>query len=222
MCTAAISHYDRIKKRIIGKVPIFLILGLFTDYVGSVPDDSPGSTFVIRSVSEELKRDEIKRHVIEECYLYVSYKKNRNEFDPYEVGVNILPKIYKGKRQLIERTASSVYELVKHRDSFYRRVLIYNVYYRVCLGALGEEEASRLLPDLMSRVIPGGDIQDADITINELFSTREDQQRAVRDRDKIKVLRFVERMETDHLVKKKTQSVIRELEYDVELWETQP
>ena len=45
-----------------------------------------------------LLREEIRRHVIDECDLYSLYKKNRNEFDPIEVGVNILPEIFKTKR----------------------------------------------------------------------------------------------------------------------------
>ena len=166
--------------------------------------------------------DEIKRHVLDECDLYTRYKKNRNEFDPIEVGVHILPDIYKEKRNLIEHTKGQIYQVVKDQDSFYRRALIYNVYYRVCLETLDEEEALRLIPDLMSRAIPNGNIQAADYTIKELFSTHSNDKRTVRDRNKIEVLKFIESQETDRLVKKKTQSVIRELEHDIELWEWDP
>ena len=163
--------------------------------------------------------DEIKTHVLEECALYTLYKKNRNEFDPIEVGVHIQPEIYKEKVELIEPTKDRIYQVVKDQQSFYRRSMIYNVYYRVCLGLLDYEEAGRLIPDLMSRAIPNAPIQAADDTIRKLISTYSNDERTERDRNKIKVLTFVEGQETDRLVKKKEQSVIRELEHDIELWE---
>ena len=42
-----------------------------------------------------LLADEIARHVVDECNLKRIYGKNRIDFDPYAVAVNILPEIHK-------------------------------------------------------------------------------------------------------------------------------
>lgn len=65
--------------------------------------------------TKRLLGDEISRHVIEECNLKLLYGKNRIDFDPYHVAVEILPKIHqklsKAKRQLKHEISSVVYPI---------------------------------------------------------------------------------------------------------------
>ena len=76
-----------------------------------------------------LLADEITRHVVDECNLKKIYGKNRIDFDPYKVAVNILPEIHKklweNKKELIDRISAVVYPI----RSFARRAMIYDVYY---------------------------------------------------------------------------------------------
>ena len=167
-----------------------------------------------------LLREEIRRHVIDECDLYSLYKKNRNEFDPIEVGVNILPEIFKTKRREIKYTTNQIYQVVKDQGSFYKRALIYNIYYKICLGEMDTTEASNIIPGIMDIKIPNEVIRGADSVINTLYGTYSNDKRAERDRKKIEVLIFIENKDADVLVKKKLQSVIQELRYDIELWES--
>ena len=167
-----------------------------------------------------LLREEIRRHVIDECDLYSLYKKNRNEFDPIEVGVNILPEIFKTKRREIKYTTNQIYQVVKNQGSFYKRALIYNIYYKICLGEMDTAEAIHIVPEIMEIEIPNEVIRGADSIINTWYGTYSNDERAERDRKKIEVLTFIESKDSDVLVKKKLQSVIQELRYDIELWES--
>ena len=118
----------------------------------------------------------------------------------------------------IRHTTNQIYQVVKHEKSFYRRALIYNIYYKVCLGNADTTEAFDAVSSVMNRQVPNEQVRKADSIINALYNTNSYQERIKSDGKKIEVLSFIIANETDALLKNKIQSVTQELRHDIELW----
>ena len=75
--------------------------------------------------------------------------------------------------------------MVKNQGSFYKRALIYNIYYKICLGEMDITEAVNIIPEVMDIEIPNEVIRGADTIINTWYGTYSNDERAERDRKKI-------------------------------------
>ena len=170
--------------------------------------------------------DEIKRHVTTECALYTVHGKNQIDFDPMELGVKILPQIHARTWRLQSATVRQILTVMRHpefRKSFYKRVLAYNVYYRLCLKRIALQEAQDSILRITNLAIRDREIQGADAVIARFYDPRgvspsAQEKRVKRDTAKITVLITAEALEPSDFIKKKLQSTIRELEHDIELW----
>ena len=161
--------------------------------------------------------DEVMRHVVDECDLYRTYERNRIDFDPIEVGVSILPEIRRSRTDW-QFLRNSIHETVQYEESFYRRSLMYNAYYQVCIERIGTGKAERSILEV--RALPvDPSITAADSTVRSLYDTLNDPSRVRRDQAKIEILRFIQSGESDPIVQRKIQSVIQEIVYDIELWQ---
>ena len=94
--------------------------------------------------------DEVMRNVVDECDLYGTYQKNRIDFDPIEVGASIL--LVRQSRTDWQFLRDSIRDTVQYEDSFYRRALMYNAYYQLCIQRIGTGEAERSI--LKIRALP--------------------------------------------------------------------
>ena len=167
--------------------------------------------------------DEVMRHVVDECDFYLQHQGNRIDFDPLEAGEMRL-QIHLSRA--VERNAlrDRIREVVRFQPSFYKRSLMYNAYYRLCIQQIGADEAERTVLQVMSTPNVPNSIAEADAVIQSLYDPqgyepRHHAARAKRDRAKIEVLEFIEADEADPIVRRKLESVIQELVYDIELWE---
>ena len=161
--------------------------------------------------------DEVMRHVVDECDLYRTYQRNRIDFDPVEVGVSILPEMRRSRTDW-QFLRNSIHDTVEYEQSFYRRSLMYNTYYQLCIQRIGTSESERSILEI--RVLPvDPNITAADSTVRSLYDTVNDASRVRRDQAKIEILRFIEAGESDPIIQRKIQSVIQEIVYDIELWQ---
>ncbi len=167
--------------------------------------------------------EEVMRHVVDECDFYLQHQGNRIDFDPLEAGEMRL-QIHLSRA--VERNAlrDRIREVVRFQPSFYKRSLMYNAYYRLCIQQIGAAEAERTVLQVMSTPNVPNSIAEADAVIQSLYDPqgyepRHHAERARRDRAKIEVLEFIEADEADPIVRRKLESVIQELVYDIELWE---
>ena len=179
---------------------------------------SASSIFAFSPMEEALLRDEIMRHVVDECDLYSQYKKNRIDFDPVHVSTNILPDIHEKMWRERQEVRDSIFEVVQHQPSFYKRALMYNVYYNVCLSQVSGEEAQEIILNITNKEIANDGILEADSIVDALYGTQSDADRANRDGAKIEVMNAVEDYEKDARTKRKTQSVAYEIKLDIEFW----
>ena len=179
----------------------------------------------LESLDSLLLGEEVMRHVVDECDFYLQHQGNRIDFDPLEAGEMRL-QIHLSRP--VERNAlrDRIREVIRFQPSFYKRSLMYNAYYRLCIQQIGADEAERVVLQVMSTPnVPNSiAISEADAVIHSLYDPqgyepRHDAERARRDRAKIEVLEFIEADEADPLVRRKLESVIQELVYDIELWE---
>jgi len=164
-----------------------------------------------------LVEDEIRRHVIKECDLYTHYKKNMFEFPPLEVD-SILYEIRKQRHKEQAALVRRIYSAVGDNPSFYRRSLIYDIYYGVCIGIISVTDAENWIVDIWSQPIEE-DIQSLDRSILEKFTSEDNSDREIRDKSRIRVLNLINLQETQDYIIKKNRSVIQEYKYDIELWE---
>ena len=161
--------------------------------------------------------DEVMLHVVDECDLYRTYQKNRIDFDPIEVGASILPEMRRSRTDW-QFLRDSIHDTVQYEESFYRRALMYNAYYQLCIQRIGPGEAERSILEI--RALPvDPSIKAADSTVRSLYDTFNDASRVRRDRAKIEILRFIEAGESDPIIQRKIQSVIQEIVYDIDLWQ---
>ena len=161
--------------------------------------------------------EEVMLHVVDECDLYRTYQKNRIDFDPIEVGVSILPEMRRSRTDW-QFLRNSIRDTVQYEESFYRRALMYNAYYQLCIQRIGTGEAERSILEI--RALPvDPSIKVADSTVRSLYDTFNDASRVRRDQAKIEILRFIETGESDPISQRKIQSVIQEIVYDIELWQ---
>ena len=172
-------------------------------------------------VNSGLLRDEVMRQVVDECDFYLQHQGNRIDFDPLEAE-EMRIQIHLSKP--VERNAlrDRIREVVRFQPSFYKRSLMYNAYYLLCIQQIGAAEAEGVMLQVMSTPNVPNSIAEADAVIQSLYDPQGDQryaERARRDRAKIEVLRFIEADEADPSVRRKLESVIQELVYDIELWE---
>ena len=112
----------------------------------------------------------------------------------------------------------------RFQPSFYKRSLMYNVYYRLCIQLVGADDAERMILHISETPIVPARIVEADARIESLYDPDGNEQqvlqaRARRDRAKVEVLEFVLANETDPFARRKLESVIQELVHDIELWE---
>ena len=164
-----------------------------------------------------LVEDEIKRHVIKECDLYTHYKKNMFEFPPSEVD-SILHEIRKKRYKEQAALVRQIYSVVGDNPSFYRRSLVYDIYYGVCIGTISVTDAEDWIIGVLSQPIEEN-IQSLDRKIRKRYTSDDNSDRAIRDKSRIRVLNLINLQETqDHIIKK-NRSVIQEYTYDIELWE---
>ena len=167
--------------------------------------------------------EEVMRHVVDECDFYLQHQGNKIDFDPLEAEeMRVQIHLSRG----VERTAlrDRIREVVRFQPSFYKRSLMYNAYYRLCIQQIGADEAERTVLQVMSTPNVPNSIAEADAVIQSLYDPqgyepRHHAERARRDRAKIEVLEFIEADEADPIVRRKLESVIQELVYDIELWE---
>ena len=164
-----------------------------------------------------LLADEITRHVVDECNLKRIYGKNRIDFDPYTVAVNILPeihkKLWKNKKELIDKISSVVYPI----RSFAKRAMIYDVYYALCIGDIDIERAERQILQHGKEKLSDAFAND-DSVILKLYGTYNNNERVQRDESRIRILEYLKDVESDISVKRKNSSVIQEYKHDIELW----
>ena len=165
--------------------------------------------------------DEVMRHVVDECDFYLQHQGNKIDFDPLEAE-EMRVQIHLSR--CVERTAlrDRIREVVRFQPSFYKRSLMYNAYYRLCIQQIGADEAERTVLQVMSTPNVPNNIAEADAMIQSLYDPQGPQRhaaRARRDRAKIAVLGFIEADEADPIVRHKLESVIQEIVYDIELWE---
>ncbi|MDE0392927.1 MAG: hypothetical protein OXI57_12760 [Rhodospirillales bacterium] len=164
-----------------------------------------------------LVEDEIKRHVIKECDLYTHYRKNMFEFPPLEVDA-ILYEIRKQRYKEQAALVRQIYSVVGDNPSFYRRSLTYDIYYGACIGRISVTDAENWIDYILSQPIEEN-IQSLDREIREKFTSEDNSDRAIRDKNRIRVLNFINLQETQDYIIKKNRSVIQEYTYDIELWE---
>ena len=164
-----------------------------------------------------LVEDEIKRHVIKECDLYTHYNKNMFEFPPLEVD-DILYEIRKHRYKQQAALVRKIYSVVWDNPSFYRRSLIYDIYYGVCIGRISVTDAENWINDTWSQPIEEN-ILSLDREIREKYASEDNSDRAIRDKNRIRVLNLINLQETQDYIIKKNRSVIQEYTYDIELWE---
>ena len=194
-------------------------------------------SFAPQVVTSSLHESEIMRHVVDECDLYRTYQKNLIDFDPDEPGLaeEAWNFIADRRRYFTDWRVlrDSIRAAVRHEGSFYRRSLMYNAYYQLCIQTIGIGEAERLILNIRTRPLDPN-IADADSTVQSLYDpqlsydpqridrdalARRNRERASRDRAKIEVLRFIEAEELNPIVRRKLESVIQEVVYDLELCE---
>ena len=161
--------------------------------------------------------DEVMLHVVDECDLYRTYQKNRVDFDPIEVGVSILPEMRRSRTDW-QSLRNSIRDTVQYEESFYRRALMYNAYYQLCIQRIGTGEAERSILEIRALAVDPS-ITAADSTVRSLYDTFNDASRVRQDQAKIEILRFIEAGESDPIIQRKIQSVIQEIVYDIELWQ---
>ena len=164
-----------------------------------------------------LVEDEIRRHVIKECDLYTHYKKNMFEFPPLEVD-SILYEIRKQSYKEQAALVGQIYSVVGDNASFYRRSLIYDIYYGVCIGRISVTDARGWITDIWLQPI-AENIQSLDRKIREKLTSEDNSDRAIRDKNRIRVLNLINLQETQDYIINKNRSVIQEYTYDIELWE---
>lgn len=162
-------------------------------------------------------KEEISRHVLDECDLYLKYGKNRIDVDPLQVAL-IIPGFEKEKWKERRILTREIYDVVKHEPSFYKRALTYNIYYQTCLNLIPLQEAERAILDIKVSRIKSEDIRHADETVAVLINARSDRDRVRRDHAKIALLTKIAENEPKPNVRHKVNSVIKELEHDIELW----
>ena len=160
-------------------------------------------------------KEEVSRHVFDECDLYSIHKKNRIDFNPLNIP---FPERTKGQHRVRDSAISKIVEVVQNVPSFYKRAIIYNVYYEMCLQSISIEDAETEIARVVNRRISDDNIRSLDREVSLLYSTRSNKNRVRRDEAKIKLLRIVGLEESDPKLRHKINSVIRELEYDIELW----
>ena len=161
--------------------------------------------------------DEVMRHVVDECDLYRTYQKNRIGFDPIEVGASILPEMRRGRTDW-RFLRDSIRDTVQYEESFYRRALMYNAYYQLCIQRIGAGEAESSILEIRELPVDPS-ITAADSTVRSLYDTFNDALRVRRDQARIEILRVIEAGESDPIIQRKIQSVIQEIVYDIELWQ---
>ena len=167
---------------------------------------------------------EIERHVIEECDLFMLYKKNRIDFDPIEVGSKIA-EIYKKdwKWRRAKELTQQIYSVVRHEHSFYKRSRIYDVYYGVCVQKINAANAEKLISRIFNQEITNSAILSEDKNVHERFALpmyqSNDKDRALRDRSKVRLLRLINDSTDEKYIIKKNLSVIQEYLYNIEMWE---
>ena len=173
------------------------------------------------NLDDGLLGDEVMRHVVDECDFYLQHQGNRIGFDPLEAGEMRL-QIHLSRP--VERNAlrDRIREVVRFQPSFYKRSLMYNAYYRLCIQQIGTDEAERTVLQVMTTPNVPSSIAEDDAVIQSLYDPQGPSRhadRARRDRAKIEVLGFIEADEADPIVRRKLESVIQEIVYDIELWE---
>ena len=112
--------------------------------------------------------DEVMRHVVDECDFYLQHQGNRSDFDPMEAAEMRL-QIHLSRRA--ERTAlrNRIREVVRFQPSFYKRSLMYNAYYRLCIQQIDADEAERLVLQVMSTPNVPNSIAETDAVVKSLY-----------------------------------------------------
>ena len=163
-------------------------------------------------------KSEIQRHVIDECDLYLVHGKNMIDFDPYDVGVNVLPKIRDRNWAARDRLTNEIYAAVKNVRSFYKRTRMYDVYYGVCVNKITTSNALKAMTSIIERKITDRTINQHDRNVALRLSGATDNAKAERDLSRISLLQIINGNETRKYIVDKNLSVIQEYRHDIELW----
>ena len=162
---------------------------------------------------------EIARHVIDECDLQIVFGKNRIDFDPVDVAVNILPEIHKTMWKEKNNFRNDIRSVVYHFKSFALRARMYDAYYALCIGEISQDEAEREIVRSVQVPLTESDKEDDLIIFNLYDPGTNDEHKVRRDASRIKILKRMNEAENRAHIKKKNLSVIQEYLYDIELWE---
>lgn len=164
-----------------------------------------------------LLKDEITRHVVNECDFQNLCGKNLIDFDPYTVGVEMLPTIHAARRAEREGLINQIVPVVLPVRSFSTRALMYGAYYSVCIGTISVGEAEPRLLELVT-MARDATLGAEDAIIARHYGTMDEAVRAVRDKNKVAVLEaFAGRLPDGY-----RRSIIQEYRHDIELWEWAP
>ena len=165
-------------------------------------------------------KDEIGKHVIDECNLHVIHGKNRIDFDPYYVALEALPNIHKKLWREKNKLKSEIGSVVFPIESFATRARIYDAYYALCIGEISMADAEQEILRYTRMPISDDDMSD-DLMIHKFYDPMgKDEQRIRRDESRIKVLKRMNEAERRVYIRKKNSSVIQEYFYDIELWKS--
>lgn len=163
-------------------------------------------------------RSEIVRHVIDECDLYLLYGKNKIDFDPYEVGVKILPDLRDRNFVRQDRLTNEIYEAVKNVKSFYKRAKMYDVYYGICIDQITVTVALKKMSEIAKMKIVEQIVNRHDRNISMRFSSANDDDKVERDQSRIRLLQLINAREKVKYIIEKNLSVIQEYHHDIDLW----
>ena len=162
-------------------------------------------------------RDEIKRHVVEECTLKRDYGKNRIDFSALEVETKIIPEIHRKDGPAIRALVQEIFPVVAHIQSFYKRARICDIYYSVCMNKTDLPAVNVEIVHIFGMRLDEPIEREDGIVHSNLTSARKSDKIA-RDESRIKLLLLANGNSPESHIERKNLSVIQEYKYDIELW----
>ena len=95
--------------------------------------------------------------------------------------------------------------------------MIYDVYYALCIGNIDIERAERQVLQHGKGKLSKAIANDESVILR-LYGTRNNNERVQRDESRIRILEYLNDVESDTSLKKKNSSVIQEYKHDIVLW----
>lgn len=162
-------------------------------------------------------RDEIKRHVVEECTLKRDYGKNRIDFSALEVKTKIIPEMYRKHGPAIRSLVQEIFPVVAYIQSFYKRAKIYDIYYSVCMNEMNPLSADDEIMRILGLTLDGS-IEREDRIVHSKLTSADKNDKIARDESRIRLLLLANVNTPENRITRKNSSVIQEYKYDIELW----